>query len=75
MPLARIVLDHFHLVMLGNARVTDVRQRALREHLARRAILIDPAWAHRRLVLHGGDQLSAKAVSCWKTVMTDDPTG
>ena len=31
LPQARIVLDHFHLVMLGNAMVTDVRQRALRE--------------------------------------------
>ena len=34
LPHARIVLDHFHLVMLGNQVVTDVRQRALREHSA-----------------------------------------
>ncbi len=31
LPQARIVLDHFHLVMLGNQMVTDVRQRVLRE--------------------------------------------
>jgi hypothetical protein len=31
MPKARIVLEHFHLVMLGNQMVTDVRQRALRK--------------------------------------------
>jgi len=43
LPLAWIVLDHFHFVTLGNARVTDVRQRALREHLARRAVLGDGA--------------------------------
>ena len=27
LPQARIVLDHFHLVMLGNKMLTDVRQR------------------------------------------------
>lgn len=31
MPKARIVPEHFHLVMLGNQMVTDVRQRALRK--------------------------------------------
>lgn len=76
LPRARIVLDHFHLVMLGNAVVTDVRQRALREHLGRRGGKVDPAWAHRRLLLRAGDQLSPKALARLKTVMsTDDPTG
>ncbi len=63
LPQARIVLDHFHLVMLGNAMVTDVRQRALREHQGRRGMKVDPAWAHRRLLLRGGDQLSPKALA------------
>ena len=76
LPRARIVLDHFHLVMLGNKMVTDVRQRALREHLGRRGMTVDPAWAHRRLLLRGGDHLSGKALARLKTVMrTDDPTG
>ena len=76
LPDARIVLDHFHLVMLGNAMVTDVRQRALREQQGRRGMKVDPAWAHRRLLLRGGDQLSPKALARLKTVMsTDDPTG
>jgi transposase len=76
LPGARVVLDHFHLVMLGNAMVTDVRQRALREHLGRRGMKVDPAWAHRRLLLRGGDQLSPTALARLKTVMrTDDPTG
>ena len=76
LPHARIVLDHFHLVMLGNAMVTDVRQRALREQLGRRGMKVDPAWAHRRLLLRGGDQLSPKALARLKTVIrTDDPTG
>jgi len=62
--------------MLGNAMVTDVRQRALREQQGRRGMTVDPAWAHRRLLLQGGDQLSPKALSRLTTVFaTDDPTG
>jgi transposase len=76
LPQARIVLDYFHLVMLGNAMVTDVRQRALREQQGRRGMKVDPVWAHRRLLLRAGDQLSPKALARLKTVMrTDDPTG
>ena len=75
LPHARIVLDHFHLVMLANAMVTDVRQRVLREQLGRRGMKVDPAWSHRRLLLRGGDQLSPKALARLKTVFTsDDPT-
>ena len=41
LPDARIVLDHFHLVLLGNSMVTDVRQRVPAGHpiyvLGRRA--------------------------------------
>ena len=75
LPEARIVLDHFHLVMLGNAMVTDVRQRVLREQQGRRGMKVDPAWAHRRLLLRNGDELSAKALTRLRTVFaTDDPT-
>ena len=72
LPHARIVLDHFHLLMLGNAMVTDVRQRVLREQLGRRGMKLDPAWAHQHLLLRGGDQLSPKALTHLKTVFTDD---
>jgi transposase len=75
LPAARIVLDHFHLVMLGNAMVTDVRQRALRDQHGRRGMKVDPAWAHRRLLLRAGDQLSPKALARLQAVFaTDDPT-
>jgi len=37
---------------------------------------VHPAWAHIRLLLRAGDQLSPKALARLKTVMrTDDPTG
>ncbi len=75
LPGARIVLDHFHLVMLANSMVTEVRQRVLREQLGRRGMKVDPVWAHRRLLLRNGDQLSPKALTRLKTVFaTDDPT-
>ena len=75
LPDARIVVDHFHLVMLGNKMVTDVRQRALREQQGRRGRTVDPAWAHRRMLLRAGDHLSPKALTRLTTVLAnDDPT-
>ena len=75
LPGARIVLDHFHLRLLANQAVTDVRQRVLREQHGRRGMKVDPAWAHRRLLMRNGDQLSPKALARLKTVFEkDDPT-
>ena len=76
LPHARIVLDHFHLVMLANKVLTDVRQRVSREEHDRRGRKLDPAWAHRRLLLRAGNTLSPKALARLKTVLaTDDPSG
>jgi hypothetical protein len=57
LPKARIVLDHFHLVMLANKILTDVRQRVQHEQQGRRGMKVDPAWAHRRLLLRPGNEL------------------
>ena len=76
LPHARIVLDHFHLVMLANQALTDVRQRVSREQHDRRGRKTDPAWAHRRLLLRAGDTLSPAALRRLTTVLsTDDPSG
>jgi transposase len=76
LPHARIVLDHFHLVMLANQALTDVRQRVAHEQHDRRGRKTDPAWAHRRLLLRAGDTLSPAALRRLTTVLTtDDPTG
>ena len=75
LPDARIVLDHFHLVMLANTMVTDVRQRVSREQQGRRGMKDDPAWGHRRLLLRSGDELSEKAKARLEMLFTtDDPT-
>jgi len=75
LPQARIVLDHFHLVMLANKMLTDVGLRVQHEQQGRRGMKVDPAWAHRRLLLRAGDELGPKALARLKTVFdTDDPT-
>ena len=76
LPHARIVLDHFHLVLLANQALTDVRQRVAHEQHDRRGRSTDPAWAHRRLLLRAGDTLSPAALTRLTTVLTtDDPSG
>ena len=75
LPHARIAVDHFHLVLLANTMLTQVRQRAAREAHARRGISADPAWAHRRLLLRAGEQLSDKArIRLAAALTADDPT-
>jgi transposase len=75
LPQATIVVDHWHLVRLANQVVTEVRQRVAREQLGRRGRKRDPAWAHRRLLLRAGDQLSAAGLRRLAAVLaTDDPT-
>ena len=75
LPQATVVVDHWHLVRLANQVVTEVRQRVAREQLGRRGRVIDPAWAHRRLLLTGGDRLSRAGLARLRRVFaTDDPT-
>jgi len=76
LPEARIAVDHFHLIMLGNKAVTAVRQRVTRDLLGRRGRKIDPAWANRRLLLRGRERLSQAALArMWNGCVDHDPTG
>lgn len=75
LPQVRIVVDHWHLVRLANAMVTDVRQRVAREQLGRRGRKTDGAWAHRQLLLRAGNTLSPRALARLKRLFAhDDPT-
>jgi transposase len=75
LPNAKISVDPFHLVQLANLMLTRVRQRLIREREQRRGPKIDPAWAHRTLLLRGYDTLSQSGRSRLKQVFaTDDPT-
>jgi transposase len=67
--------NHFHLVLLANTMLTDVRQRVQHEQQGGRGMKVDPAWAHRRLLLRAGNELGPKALARLRTVFdTDDPT-
>ena len=75
LPNAKISVDPFHLVQLANLMVTRVRQRLIREREQRRGRKIDPAWAHRTLLLRGYDTLSERGQDRLAWVFaTDDPT-
>jgi transposase len=75
LPAATIVVDHWHLVRLANQALTEVRQRVARKQLGRRGRRLDPAWAHRRLLLAAGDRLSARGLARLRQVLAvDDPT-
>jgi transposase len=75
LPNAQISVDPFHLVQLANLMVTRVRQRLVRDREQRRGRKIDPAWAHRTLLLRGYDTLSNRGKARLQTVFDlDDPT-
>ena len=62
-------------MQLANLMVTRVRQRLVREREHRRGRKVDPAWAHRTLLLRGYDTLSARGRARLQAVFDiDDPT-
>jgi transposase len=58
LPNAAICVAAFHLVALANDMVTRVRQHLARQTHGRRGLVIDPAWANRRLLVRGANTLS-----------------
>jgi transposase len=51
LPRTAVSVDAFHLVLLGNNMLTEVRQRLTQETKRRRGRTTDPVWANRRLLL------------------------
>ncbi len=75
LPNAAVSVDAFHMVALANDAMTRVRQRLARQTHGRRGMVIDPAWANRRLLLRGADTLSeAGWTRLGRVLRTDDPT-
>jgi len=76
LPRTAVSVDAFHLVMLANAMVTEVRQRLTQETKGRRGRAADPVWANQRLLLKGQERLSDRARNRLEVVFAvDDPTG
>ena len=75
LPNATLVVDHFHLVKLGNDALTTVRRRVtweLREHRGRK---LDPEWANRRRLLRARERLSQNSfATMWNQIQVEDPS-
>lgn len=52
------VVDRFHVAMLANKAVTDVRRRRIWEQQDRRGRLVDPGWRARRDLLRRRERLT-----------------
>jgi len=75
LPKARVSVDHFHLVKLANDALTGVRRRVSWDRHERRGRKVDPAWAHRLLLLRGYDTLSEYGKARLEQILSsDDPT-
>ncbi|MDT0196269.1 transposase [Arthrobacter sp. AB6] len=76
LPRTAVAVDHFHLISLANQAMTETRQNLSQQVNGRRGRAIDKAWAHRMLLLRGGDTLSCRAALRLEEVFAlDDPTG
>ena len=76
LPAAKVAIDPFHLVQLGNLYLTRVRQRLASALHRCRGRTTDPAWAHRMLLLRGYDTLRPRGRTRLEHVLaTDNPTG
>ncbi|MFH5878428.1 ISL3 family transposase [Arthrobacter sp. NA-172] len=76
LPRTAVSVDAFHLVLLGNNMLTEVRQRLTQETKGRRGRTADPVWVNRRLLLRAGETLSDRGSDRLKNVFDiDDPTG
>ena len=75
LPNATLVVDHFHLVKLGNDAVTKVRRRVTWDLKDRRGRKLDPEWANRRRLLRGRERLSEKSFAkMWNAITAEDPS-
>ncbi|MET1154686.1 transposase [Arthrobacter sp.] len=74
--LCRYRHNHFHLISLANQAMTETRQNLSRQVKGRRGRAVDKAWAHRMLLLRGGDTLSCRAALRLEEVfVAEDPMG
>jgi len=72
---ARVSVDPFHLVKLGNDMLTAVRRRVSWDRHDRPGRKADPAWAHRLLRLRGYNSLSDSGkAKLDKVPCVEDPT-
>lgn len=76
LPEAKIAVDKWHVIKLGNDTMDEVRKRLSKSTHGRRGTTNDAVWAHRNLLLTGADRLSDRQQARLERVLADgDPTG
>ena len=75
LPRTAVSVDLFHQIRHANQALTEVRQQLFHQVHGRLGRSVDPAWAHRMLLLRAGDTLSEDARARLENVVSaDDPT-
>ena len=70
LPHAQLVVDHFHVVKLGNDTVAEVRRRVATGLRGRRGRASDPEWKVRNLLRRNTEDLSPRAFAkLWNTLV------
>lgn len=74
LPHTEVVVDHFHVIRLGNAVVDEVRRRTQQDTLGHRGRKGDPLYDIRKLLLVARDRLTDHALQRIETAWRDaDP--
>lgn len=76
LPLATLVVDHFHLVQLANNVVAEVRRRVTTLLRGRRGRDSDPEWTIRNLLGRNRENLTGRQLTkLWNTLVDLDEPG
>ena len=76
LPLATLIVDHFHLVQLANSVVAEVRRRVTTVLRGRRGRDSDPEWKIRNLLGRNRENLTDRQLAkLWNTLIDLDEPG
>ncbi|MFG1837229.1 ISL3 family transposase [Micromonospora sp. NPDC049175] len=73
LPHALLVVDHFHVVQLGNRAVTEVRRRVTLTQRGRRGRSTDPEWRIRNRLTRSAARMSGKHVDRLADILDNLP--
>jgi hypothetical protein len=76
LPGAVVVVDHFHIVLLANTMLSQVRRRTTAELRGRRGRATDLEWQARRKLLRNREDLSSEQFAkMWNTLLDEGKIG
>lgn len=75
LPRTAVSVDHFYLTQCANQALTEVRQVLSHQVWGSRGRAVDPACAHRMLLLRADDALPEQELARLEAIFAiDDPT-